>query len=249
MKRSSTTKNSSQPQDPREELSQVAGLVEKRRIQNRISQRNYRNKIRDRLEALEALVDQKTKDEAADNSRPVSPGTARSSTTVDTSSKRAKVVAQVSAPTTPQEDPTNQWDPVNEFLDASTADLDDIYDLAYQSFSSDHFPDPTSPSLFTTGPESMPRNLPDPALTIGLSPSNTIDIPEPQNPKSGDDATSSLDPVAPPPGLFTGSPSSHQPPPHAHRQTYNAFSFAYPVPLAMPISPMSTMFYQGNSRN
>lgn len=42
MKRSSTTKNSSQPQDPREELSQVAGLVEKRRIQNRISQRNYR---------------------------------------------------------------------------------------------------------------------------------------------------------------------------------------------------------------
>ncbi|KAL8926657.1 MAG: hypothetical protein Q9208_002731 [Pyrenodesmia sp. 3 TL-2023] len=249
MKRSSTTKNSPQPQDPREELSQVAGLVEKRRIQNRISQRNYRNKIRDRLEALEALVDQKTKDEAVDNSRTKSPGIARSSASVDTSSKRAKVVAQVSAPASPQEDPTNQWDPMNDSLDASTADLDDIYDFGNQSFSSDHFPDPTSPSLFTTGPESMPMNLPSPALTTGLSPSNTIDIPKPQNPKSGDDATSSLNPVTPPPGLFTGSPSSHQPPPHAHQQTYNAFNFAYPFPLAMPISPMSTMFYQGKAHN
>ncbi|KAF2201231.1 hypothetical protein GQ43DRAFT_480895 [Delitschia confertaspora ATCC 74209] len=42
---------------PTEELSQVASLVERRRVQNRISQRNYRNKIRTRLEKLEALVE------------------------------------------------------------------------------------------------------------------------------------------------------------------------------------------------
>ncbi|MCJ1389441.1 hypothetical protein MMC18_002298 [Xylographa bjoerkii] len=66
-------------QDLSEELSQVADLVEKRRLQNRISQRNYRNKIRDRLEKLEALVDATAAAEsrASDTERPKS---SRSST-------------------------------------------------------------------------------------------------------------------------------------------------------------------------
>ncbi|KAF2488789.1 hypothetical protein BU16DRAFT_567756 [Lophium mytilinum] len=56
-------------QDPREELAEVANLVERRRVQNRISQRNYRNKIRTRLEKLEAMVDaNKANDES--QSRP-----------------------------------------------------------------------------------------------------------------------------------------------------------------------------------
>ena len=36
------TSDAQRPRDPSEELSQVAGLVERRRMQNRISQRNYR---------------------------------------------------------------------------------------------------------------------------------------------------------------------------------------------------------------
>ncbi|KAF2848069.1 hypothetical protein T440DRAFT_481150 [Plenodomus tracheiphilus IPT5] len=44
-------------ESPSEELSHVANLVERRRVQNRISQRNYRNKIRNRLEKLEAMVE------------------------------------------------------------------------------------------------------------------------------------------------------------------------------------------------
>ena len=76
------------PHDLSEERSQVAGLVEKRRLQNRISQRNYRtyylydpclgyvlkentgNRIRDRLEALEALVDTTTTGHSMNPSQP-----------------------------------------------------------------------------------------------------------------------------------------------------------------------------------
>ncbi|MCJ1317820.1 hypothetical protein MMC15_003147 [Xylographa vitiligo] len=60
-------------QDLTEELSQVADLVEKRRLQNRISQRNYRNKIRDRLEKLEALVDASAAAEAGASDADKSP--------------------------------------------------------------------------------------------------------------------------------------------------------------------------------
>ncbi|MCJ1260753.1 hypothetical protein MMC22_000615 [Lobaria immixta] len=51
------------PRDASEELTQVTNLIEKRRLQNRISQQNYRNKIRVRLEKLEALVDASGLDE------------------------------------------------------------------------------------------------------------------------------------------------------------------------------------------
>ncbi|KAH9877672.1 hypothetical protein J1614_002889 [Plenodomus biglobosus] len=54
--RTSASKNR-EFESPSEELSHVASLVERRRVQNRISQRNYRNKIRNRLEKLEAMVE------------------------------------------------------------------------------------------------------------------------------------------------------------------------------------------------
>ena len=57
IKRGRTAASEREYQSPSEELSQVANLVERRRVQNRISQRNYRNKIRSRLEKLEALVE------------------------------------------------------------------------------------------------------------------------------------------------------------------------------------------------
>lgn len=57
MKRGRTAATDRDYQSASEELSQVANLVERRRVQNRISQRNYRNKIRSRLEKLEALVE------------------------------------------------------------------------------------------------------------------------------------------------------------------------------------------------
>lgn len=44
-------------QSPSDELSHVANIIERRRMQNRISQRNYRSKIRNRLEKLEAMVE------------------------------------------------------------------------------------------------------------------------------------------------------------------------------------------------
>ncbi|KAH8728387.1 hypothetical protein GQ44DRAFT_769368 [Phaeosphaeriaceae sp. PMI808] len=58
LKRGRTAANKSRGfENPSEELSHVANLVERRRVQNRISQGNYRNKIRNRLEKLEALVE------------------------------------------------------------------------------------------------------------------------------------------------------------------------------------------------
>ncbi|MCJ1468987.1 hypothetical protein MMC07_007618 [Pseudocyphellaria aurata] len=73
-KRARTTPTANSPKSPRdasEELTQVTNLIEKRRLQNRISQQNYRNKIRVRLEKLEALVDASGLDEtkSVDKSR------------------------------------------------------------------------------------------------------------------------------------------------------------------------------------
>ncbi|KAL9004710.1 MAG: hypothetical protein Q9188_002485 [Gyalolechia gomerana] len=148
---------SQRPLDPSEELSQVAGLVERRRLQNKISQRNYRNRIRDRLEALEALVDNTSKEQVANGSK--APGNAR--TTKSSSVKRKlEEGAQGSSRQSPQNpsavlpsETSNSWN-MGDFLDTSATQFDSIYD----------FPAPQSPE--------SPQAFPDHVSTRECSPSN-----------------------------------------------------------------------------
>ncbi|MCJ1380004.1 hypothetical protein MMC17_003107 [Xylographa soralifera] len=119
-------------QDLTEELSQVADLVEKRRLQNRISQRNYRtrlaespyilqtalanvklgNKIRDRLEKLEALVDASAAAEA------------RASDTEKPQPFESRTTRQISADIVRAE-PTNE---VRPLIQAEQCDITDFSD-------------------------------------------------------------------------------------------------------------------------
>ncbi|KAL6720626.1 hypothetical protein ACLMJK_002551 [Lecanora helva] len=180
------TNDTQRPRDPTEELSQVAGLVERRRMQNRISQRNYRkvsvyhyipsdldyisgNKIRERLEALEALVDKTGKEQ---DSSPSSPrAKARDEPTIVRAPHSAEATEQPSPPsqTCPTEITTEQpysWDDMNDIFDTSPPAFDTLGDYNdtnfHQESLSQYTFDKASPIPFTGGPS---IDLPSPAMT------------------------------------------------------------------------------------
>ena len=149
--------------DPREELSEVAGLVERRRLQNKISQRNYRmyrlsdfygtsiefslgNRIRDRLEALEALVDNNTaKVETSKPSKNLEDG---NSATFNSSERRVEG-GDIQLP---QENPlhlsnesSGSWE-IADYLDASTNQFNTMYSFTrLNSPAGNHGLKPASP--------------------------------------------------------------------------------------------------------
>ncbi|KAL8721230.1 MAG: hypothetical protein Q9225_002042 [Loekoesia sp. 1 TL-2023] len=178
-KRMRTQNNDAQrPLDPQEELSQVAGLVERRRLQNKISQRNYRNRIRERLEALEALVDNTAKGQTANSSK--SPGTTRTAKSGSVKRKLeggsqggshagspggSRQSPQHPSAALPSESSTS-WN-MGDFLDTSTAQFDTMYD-----FTAPH--SPVSPQAFpdhVSTRECSPANHASSAMTsISLNP-------------------------------------------------------------------------------
>ncbi|KAL8944143.1 MAG: hypothetical protein Q9216_000648 [Gyalolechia sp. 2 TL-2023] len=243
---------SQRPLDPSEELSQVAGLVERRRLQNKISQRNYRewntttvlkashsficlgNRIRDRLEALEALVDNTSKGQGATNG---SKASANARTTKPAGVKRKlEEGAQGSSRQSPQNpsavlpsETSNSWN-MGDFLDTSATQFDSIYD----------FPAPQSPV--------SPQAFPDHVSTRECSPSNhpssnmtSIDVTSKPPTTVGlelDGATENpraMDGVAP--HVTTGSMSPHST--GSQSVPFNPIYGCPMTPMSLPMQPMT----------
>ncbi|KAL9029114.1 MAG: hypothetical protein Q9196_002611 [Gyalolechia fulgens] len=237
---------SQRPLDPSEELSQVAGLVERRRLQNKISQRNYResitvalprsvslivagNRIRDRLEALEALVDNTSKGQIANGTKTA--GNART-----TSVKRKLEEGAPSSPRPSPQNPsavlpsesTNAWN-MGDFLDTSATQFDSIYD----------FPAPPSPR--------SPQPFPDHASSRECSPTNrtasnmtSMDVcSKPPIAVGIDGSTENARPMdGMPAHVTTGSISSHST--GSQSGPFNPVGYGCPItPMSMPMQPMT----------
>ncbi|KAI4123478.1 MAG: hypothetical protein LQ338_005242 [Usnochroma carphineum] len=219
------------PLDPNEELSQVAGLVERRRLQNKISQRNYRNRIRERLEALEALVD--TTDKGQTANAPKDPGDA--STARPGSTKRKLGGGSGQSPqdhsavlTSETSDPWN----MGNFLDTSTAQFDSLYD----------FTAPRSPV--------SPQALSDHVSTRECSPVNhTASVITAINVNLEQPATAGLEkldgnrekPLLPDDVAAHVSTGSMSPqPPNGQSVHFNPINFGYPItPMSVPMQPVT----------
>lgn len=243
---------SQRPLDPSEELSQVAGLVERRRLQNKISQRNYRkfdlavpsqiivlivksgNRIRDRLEALEALVDNTSKGQIANGTKPT--GTARTTKPAGVKRKLEEGV-QTSSQPSPQnpsavlpQETQNSWN-MGDFLDTSATQFDSIYD----------FPAPQSPV--------SPQAFPDHVSTRECSPtthnsSNMTSINMTSKPptSTGMELDGSTDNPRPmdqvPAHVTTGSMSPHST--TSQSVPFNPMAYGCPItPMSMPMQPMT----------
>ncbi|KAL8830171.1 MAG: hypothetical protein Q9170_005857 [Blastenia crenularia] len=230
----SSNDDAQRPLDPSEELSQVAGLVERRRLQNKISQRNYRNRIRDRLEALEALVDNTSKGQSANTSK--SPGNTR--TTKLGTVKRKIEEGSRQSPPNPQDHPatlpsenSNPWN-MGDFLDTSATQFDTMYDFpAPQS--------PVSPQAFTTHMstrECSPTNHTTSTMASisGHSKQSTVAGMEElhgtaENPRPMEEIPAHV-------GSANISPQS----PNNQSVPFNPISYGYPItPMSMPMQPLT----------
>ena len=263
LKRAKTTKDTSQTQDSREELSQVTGLVEKRRLQNRISQRNYRkyqfckkyisspltsesgNKIRDRLEALEALVEKTAKGEAATDSNTRSPRNLGEATeqghASPSSGSNFQLQGQASSPVLAG-DHSNQWDSMQNFLDAPAGELDSLYDFTDPPSASERYhPGSNSPGSFANNNEYMSVNLPSPASTAGPTPSKNCENVDSEDQTLTKNAVVSPEtPLMHPEAISRNDNSYLQ---QQKQQQYSQFNFNCPFPISLPLSPVSPAFY------
>ncbi|KAL9595340.1 MAG: hypothetical protein Q9219_006494 [cf. Caloplaca sp. 3 TL-2023] len=229
----STNDDAQRPLDPSEELSQVAGLVERRRLQNKISQRNYRNRIRDRLEALEALVDNTSKGQINAKTAGIS-----KSTKLGTVKRKIEEGARQSPPAPSTVMPpettnpcTTSWN-MGDFLDTSTTQFDNIYDFpAPQSpVSTQAFPDHTSTR------ECSPSNHPSTTAMASMNINPKQSTAGLEEIEGNGDKPRPLDQV--PPHVTSGSMS----PPTMNGQpvSFNPVNYGYPItPMSVPMQPMT----------
>lgn len=203
-------------------------------MQNKISQRNYRNRIRDRLEALEALVDNTSKGQIANGTKAAAP--ARTTKPAGVKRKLEEGVQPSSQPSPqnpsavlPQET-SNSWN-MGDFLDTSATQFDSIYD----------FPAPQSPV--------SPQAFPDHVSTRECSPAthNTSNMASinmnSKPPTSGGmdldgsmESSRSMDQV--PAHVTTGSMSPHST--SSQSVPFNPMAYGCPItPMSMPMQPMT----------
>ncbi|KAI9770824.1 MAG: hypothetical protein M1839_003050 [Geoglossum umbratile] len=237
-------------QDPSEELSQVTNLVERRRMQNRISQRNYRNKIRVRLEKLEAAVVAQAKEElqasgevkpseapeprgAAENGppRPVEEAT---STIQDQSLKITS-------------DPSDLCKCIPDFLNLSDTDLELMnrchcphMQNMMPSLGNSQMESTGSLSAFTEsdGPESMYMSLPSPGIPQVRPPITHIDTAKPGDPgvNMGNPALDQrCSPSSPNADILNPQVANSD---YSPDHPYGQFSYAYPLGMIAPIMPL-----------
>ncbi|KAF7507273.1 hypothetical protein GJ744_010707 [Endocarpon pusillum] len=243
----------SEAQDHRdfgEEFLQVAGLVEKRRLQNRIAQRNYRNKIRDRLEALEALVNSTDKAEvlnsgttkpASNPKRSLSGNVSHVKSTEDDT----RPAVQDDPPELPS-DSSDHWGDMDDFLDSSATDLDNQLQHVnpnashHNSLGHYHHLSSTSPLSFTDNNDNphshlSMANIPSPPMTSN----NSLYMPHlesaatPRDPSHPSDPTAQISQAE-----ISVSQNSSPPPQDAFNYAYTFSPIVMPSP-GIPLTPMS----------
>ncbi|ERF73028.1 hypothetical protein EPUS_07122 [Endocarpon pusillum Z07020] len=244
--------------DPGEEFLQVAGLVERRRLQNRIAQRNYRNKIRDRLEALEALVSSTDKAEVLNSRTAKPPSNPKRSLSGNVSHVKSteddtRPAVQDEPPELPP-DSSDPWGDMDDFLDSSARDLDNqlqhINPNASQHNSLGHYPhlSSTSPLSFTDNndnPHSHPSmaNIPSPPMTSNTS----LYMPHLESAATPRDPSHPSDPTAQISQTEISASQNSSPPPqgafnYALSEPYITSSFPlYPYPSRSRPSTSSTI--------
>ena len=213
------------------------------------------NKIRDRLEALEALVDKTNKGDALDST--IKKLTSATNISLSGSVSPSKSVPQ-QIPTPPAieqhdtselpTDHTDLWRDMPDFRDTST-EMDDEGDFIEATTSHPssltNFPmDLRSPSSFTdnmNGSESMSTyQMPSPALT----PNNSLCM-QPLETAKPDGLSfrpgSSVSDKPKSQDVSAGTPSQQQPIP------YNPFNYGYPFPMVGPMLPINPASFPGKA--
>ena len=261
-KRARTRESGSHSQGPQEELSQVTGLVEKRRLQNRISQRNYRelqfitqfeyslltigpgNKIRDRLEALEALVDRSVKSDPVNVSTASLSRTSRDSTARDEALHQSRTEPPAQGhltPSSPSAEHTRQWDSMHDFLDGPAAEFDSIYDFTdLQTSVEQYHPDTMRPDRFPNSTETMAASLLSPASTsYPTPPKKSESVNSDEQPISGK-LSGTLDILAVAPENINENVSLEQ---QEQQKHYTVYKPPYPHSIPIPYPLVNTAIY------
>ncbi|MCJ1405453.1 hypothetical protein MMC11_008681 [Xylographa trunciseda] len=242
-------------QDLSEELSQVADLVEKRRLQNRISQRNYRNKIRDRLEKLEALVDASAiaESRASDTEKPQS---SRSSTKrqMSADSIRPEPANEVrSIVQTDQCDITDfsdSWRSLPDFLNMPGTELESgcrcshMNDIGTPSHNHQMETTFSAPSLSDVNLADSNSTLPFPELGTASSTIPSTEVSSPHFHSGPGSYSSERGPSPSTPGtdktdpkFFASGGLPYQLP--TEPTPYPPFGYPYPFQMGTPAMPMS----------
>ncbi|MCJ1284001.1 hypothetical protein MMC26_003332 [Xylographa opegraphella] len=249
-------------QDLTEELSQVADLVEKRRLQNRISQRNYRNKIRDRLEKLEALVDASAAAEGRVSDTDKSP-------TFKSRTKR-QTTADITRPEPPKEvrpmvqteqcditDFSDPWRNLPDFLNMPETELESGCRCSHMNDmgtpSNNHQIDTTfsAPALSDAAIAESNSTLPFPELGTAPSTIPSTEVSSPHFHSGPGSYTSERGPSPSTPGtertdhkFFASGSAPYQLP--TEPTPYPTFGYPHPFQMGGPIIPMSPFTLSSN---
>ncbi|KAI9765809.1 MAG: hypothetical protein M1840_007091 [Geoglossum simile] len=217
-------------------------------MQNRISQRNYRNKIRVRLEKLEAAVGAKAKEEllASEEVKPPEAPGAENGPPGSVEEATSAIQDKSLKTTTDPCDPCSRC--MSDFLSLSDTDL--------EFMSRCHCPQvqglmpslgnapvesigPMSEFMESAGPESIYMDFPSPVVAQPQSPTVHNDTPKPGDPSVGMGSPALGQRCNPlPPSADISNPQFGICPNSLPERPYGQFSYAYPLSMMAPMVPL-----------